>query len=132
MTKTHVAWTNEDNVPDVTSPASNGELVFTLTTSGMLTCFDAKDGKKHWEHDFEMECHASPGDRRQPALPVQPEGHRGGGRSRARVQGIVPHRNGRCVPRQPGVRRMTASILRGVTNVWCLGGSGKAEPRSRD
>jgi outer membrane protein assembly factor BamB len=60
VTKTHVAWAFEDNVPDVTSPASNGELVFAVTTSGMLTCLDAKDGKKQWDHDFEMECHASP------------------------------------------------------------------------
>jgi len=60
ISKTHVAWTNEDNVPDVTSPVSDGELVFAITTAGMLTCFDAKDGKKIWEHDFEFECHASP------------------------------------------------------------------------
>ncbi|HWH72028.1 MAG TPA: PQQ-binding-like beta-propeller repeat protein, partial [Candidatus Sulfotelmatobacter sp.] len=60
VTKTHVAWFNEDNVPDVTSPASNGELVFTVTTSGLLSCFDLKDGKKQWEHDLDMECHASP------------------------------------------------------------------------
>ena len=26
----------------------------------MLTCLDAKDGKKQWDHDFDMECHASP------------------------------------------------------------------------
>ena len=50
----------EDNVPDVTSPLSNGELVFMVTTSGMLTCLDAKDGKKLWDHDYETEFHASP------------------------------------------------------------------------
>jgi outer membrane protein assembly factor BamB len=60
VTKSHVGWSSEENVPDVTSPASNGELVFTVTTPGLLTCFDAKDGKKLWEHDFEMECHATP------------------------------------------------------------------------
>jgi outer membrane protein assembly factor BamB len=60
IAKTHVGWTNEDNVPDVTSPVSNGELVFTVTSSGMMTCVDAKDGKKQWEHDFEFECQASP------------------------------------------------------------------------
>lgn len=60
VAKTHVAWSTEENVPDVTSPVSNGELVFTLTTPGVLTCFDAKDGKKQWEHDFELEFHASP------------------------------------------------------------------------
>jgi outer membrane protein assembly factor BamB len=61
VTKTHVVWTAEDNIPDITSPVSNGDLVFTLTSSGILTAFDAKDGKKQWEHDFEMEFHASPG-----------------------------------------------------------------------
>jgi outer membrane protein assembly factor BamB len=60
VSKTHVAWTSDENVPDVTSPVSDGELVFTITTGGLLTCFDAKDGKKLWEHDFETEVHASP------------------------------------------------------------------------
>lgn len=60
ITKTHVLWAAEDNVPDITSPVSNGELVFTLSTPGVLTCYDAKDGKKSWEHAFEMVCNASP------------------------------------------------------------------------
>ena len=60
VTKSHVAWSTEENVPDVTSPVSNGELIFTLTTPGLLTCFDVKTGKKLWEHDFEIECHSSP------------------------------------------------------------------------
>jgi outer membrane protein assembly factor BamB len=55
-----VVWIAEDNVPDVTSPTSNGQFVFTLTTTGILTCFGVKDGKKLWEHDFETEFHASP------------------------------------------------------------------------
>ena len=61
VTKTHVAWSSEDYVPDISSPLSNGELVFTLTSPGVLSAFDAKDGKKQWEHDFEMEFHASLG-----------------------------------------------------------------------
>jgi len=61
VTKTHLAWTSEENIPDVTSPATNGELIFYITSSGMLTCLDAKDGKKLWEHDFEVEMQASPG-----------------------------------------------------------------------
>ena len=60
VTKTHIAWSMEENVPDVTSPVSNGELVLTISTSGMLTCFDAKDGKKLWEKDYETDFHASP------------------------------------------------------------------------
>jgi len=60
VTKTHIAWTADENIPDVVSPVSNGELVFTMTTPGQLTCFDAKDGKKQWEHDFGFDFQASP------------------------------------------------------------------------
>lgn len=60
VTKTHVVWTSQDGAPDVTSPVSNGELVYTVGSGGFLTCLEAKDGKKIWEHDFEMETQASP------------------------------------------------------------------------
>src|SRR6185503_4603383 len=50
VTKSHVTWTNEVQVPDVTSPASNGELVFTVTSGGAVGCCDAKDGKLVWQH----------------------------------------------------------------------------------
>jgi outer membrane protein assembly factor BamB len=60
VTKTHLLWAFEDNVPDISSPVSNGELVFMVSTSGMLTCLELKDGKKLWEQDLAMECNASP------------------------------------------------------------------------
>lgn len=60
VTKSHIAWSLEDAAPDVTSPVSSGELVFTVSSGGFLTCIEAKDGKKLWEHDLEMETQASP------------------------------------------------------------------------
>lgn len=57
---THQAWKVEDNIPDVTSPVSDGELVYTVSSSGMLTSYDLKAGKKVWEHDLEIEVQASP------------------------------------------------------------------------
>ncbi len=60
VTKTHVAWAVEDTIPDITCPVSNGELVFLVTSGGMATCFDAKDGKKQWEKDLDTEFQASP------------------------------------------------------------------------
>jgi len=60
VTKTHIRWIAEDGIPDITSPVSNGELVFLVDSSGMATCYDAKTGKKQWEHDFEEPCNASP------------------------------------------------------------------------
>lgn len=61
VAKTHVAWTFADSVPDVTSPASNGECVFFVTSSGVLTCLDAQSGAKQWDHDFSTEIQSSPG-----------------------------------------------------------------------
>ncbi len=60
VTKSHVAWKTDENVPDVTSPVSNGELVFTVTSSGTVTCFELRDGKKLWEHECELEVNATP------------------------------------------------------------------------
>jgi outer membrane protein assembly factor BamB len=60
VTNTHLGWVAEDGIPDVTSPVSNGELVFLVDTGGVLTCYDAKSGRKQWEHDLGEECKASP------------------------------------------------------------------------
>ena len=60
VTKTHLGWMAEDGIPDITSPVTNGELIFVITSSGTLTCYDAKTGKKQWEHEFEEDCKASP------------------------------------------------------------------------
>jgi outer membrane protein assembly factor BamB len=60
VTKTHLVWSTQENVPDITSPVTNGELLFTLSTYGVLTCFESKTGAKLWEHSFEVEFHASP------------------------------------------------------------------------
>jgi len=60
VTKSSVVWKAVENIPDITSPVSNGELVFTVASAGLLTCFDARTGTKQWEHDFDMGFRASP------------------------------------------------------------------------
>ncbi|MBM3881613.1 MAG: hypothetical protein FJ387_18125 [Verrucomicrobia bacterium] len=60
VTQTHLAWTAEENIPDVTSPASNGELVFLLSSGGALSCHDLKTGQKLWEQELNLEANASP------------------------------------------------------------------------
>jgi outer membrane protein assembly factor BamB len=61
VTQTHVAWTNQENVPDIASPVASGDLVFTAASSGIVTCLQLKDGKKVWDADVGKEVHASPG-----------------------------------------------------------------------
>jgi outer membrane protein assembly factor BamB len=60
VTETHIAWKAEDNLPDICSPLSNGELIFLLTSYGILTCYDAQDGMLVWEQDLEASFKPSP------------------------------------------------------------------------
>jgi outer membrane protein assembly factor BamB len=52
VTKTHVLWKGEDNLPDTCSPLATEKYVFSLSTEGTLTCYDAKKGDNLWERDF--------------------------------------------------------------------------------
>lgn len=60
ITKKAVAWTAEEGVPDLVSPAATDELLFLVTSSGLVTCYEVKTGKKLWEHDLGKSMHASP------------------------------------------------------------------------
>jgi len=120
VTKTHLSWTNEDNVPDITSPVASAELVFTVTSAGLLSCFDLKDGKKLWEHDFEMECHASPslvGNRLfvlgQKGAAVLVEAAR-------QYKELFRTEMGDAFDASPAFAQ-DGMILRGATNAWCIG-----------
>ena len=120
VTKTGVAWSTEENVPDVTSPVSNGELVFTVTTSGLLTCFDAKDGRKLWEHDYDMEFHSSPG---IAGTGVYLFGQKGAAvvvEAARQFKELYRTEMGDTFHASP-VFMDGRLIMRGVTNIWCLG-----------
>jgi outer membrane protein assembly factor BamB len=60
VTKTHIAWKAEDAIPDICSPVSNGELIFTLETQGKLACYKVSDGTKLWEEDLKTNFTSSP------------------------------------------------------------------------
>lgn len=120
VTKSHVAWTAEDNQPDVTSPVANAELAFTVNSGGLLTCFDLKDGKKLWEKDLEMEVQASPSLVGNRLLVLGTKG----------VAVVVEAaRQFKEVSRSELPDKFLASpafaggkmFLRGATNLWCVG-----------
>jgi outer membrane protein assembly factor BamB len=120
VTKSNVVWTAGDNIPDITSPTSNGELVFTVTTGGTLTCFNVKDGKKIWEHDLDMEVQSSPGMVGGRVLVLSEKG----------VAVVVEAgRQYKEVARSELPDKFLASpafaggkmYLRGATNLWCVG-----------
>lgn len=87
VTATHVLWQGEDNLPDTCSPLATKEYVYLLTTSAMLTCYDAKKGNMLWDKDLgKLKFNSSPGlagnrlyligDLTQRASPSSPEVHK--------------------------------------------------------
>jgi outer membrane protein assembly factor BamB len=60
VTETHIAWTFDENIPEICSPVSNGQFVFLLATNGLLTCVNVADGRMLWEKDLETYFQASP------------------------------------------------------------------------
>ncbi len=58
VTKTHVAWRNEEAGSDVASPVAGGDMVFVVSTS--VLCLSAADGKKIGECEVEGQIYASP------------------------------------------------------------------------
>jgi outer membrane protein assembly factor BamB len=123
VTKTGVAWATEENVPDIASPVGNGELVFTVTSGGMATCFGANDGKKIWETNLDTEVQASPGILGGRLLILGEYG------ALVTLQaGREFHEMGRTqLPDKFDASPAFANghvFLRGVTNLYCLGPAG--------
>ena len=121
VTKSHVGWTAEESIPDVTSPVSNGELVFTVTSSGMLTCFDLKDGKKVWQKDLELEVQASPGIAGNRLFVLSTKGDAVLAEAGREFKELGRAKFADLFHGSPAFVDGRV-YLRGATNLWCLGG----------
>lgn len=61
VTETAIAWKQlQGPWPDIISPAGTERYVLTLTTEGLLRCFDATDGREVWRRELEGRYYASP------------------------------------------------------------------------
>jgi outer membrane protein assembly factor BamB len=120
ISKSNVVWSTDENVPDITSPICDGDLVFTLATSGMLSCFSATEGKKQWEHDFEMEFNCSPS---LAAGRVYLFGTKGTAivvEAARKFKELLRTEMGDVFKASPAFAEHRI-ILRGETNIWCIG-----------
>ena len=55
------AWKLDDEgLPDIVSPVSDGQYVWTVIGSGELFCFNVESGQKIWSHEFDASVHATP------------------------------------------------------------------------
>jgi outer membrane protein assembly factor BamB len=60
VTKTNIAWTADEGLPDIVSPISDGELLLLVDDNGTVTCYDSANGKKLWDHSYDNSFRASP------------------------------------------------------------------------
>jgi outer membrane protein assembly factor BamB len=52
VTETRVAWTYDEELPDASSPVTDGRLYIHATSAGFVICLDAKTGKEVWTKRF--------------------------------------------------------------------------------
>ncbi|PKP31892.1 MAG: hypothetical protein CVU00_12205 [Bacteroidetes bacterium HGW-Bacteroidetes-17] len=55
-----VLWEDFDYLSDVPSPVATKDLLFVVTSYGVVVCHNAKTGEKYWEHEFDNGFYASP------------------------------------------------------------------------
>jgi len=55
-----VLWEDFDYLSDVPSPVAYKDLLFVVTSYGVVVCHNAKTGEKYWEHEFSNGFYASP------------------------------------------------------------------------
>ncbi len=60
VTASKLLWKSDKGRTDITSPLTDGKLLWTIETGGKLTCFDAKTGQVAYEKDLETLFNASP------------------------------------------------------------------------
>jgi outer membrane protein assembly factor BamB len=60
VTQTNVVWSAEDGMSDAASPVADDKFFLKATSSGRITCYEAKTGKLLWEHMLGCALWASP------------------------------------------------------------------------
>ena len=53
-------WEDSEFLSDVPSPVATKDYLFLATSYGNLVCYEAKTGKKLWDHDFGNKVYSSP------------------------------------------------------------------------
>jgi outer membrane protein assembly factor BamB len=60
ITDMQIVWEHDADMPDICSPAANGQYVWTLTTQGLLGCYQVSDGTEVYTQEIKGSFQASP------------------------------------------------------------------------
>ena len=55
-----LAWEDNEYLSDVPSPVAINDIVIVVTSYGVIVCYDAATGKKHWVKELEKSVYSSP------------------------------------------------------------------------
>jgi outer membrane protein assembly factor BamB/nitrogen fixation-related uncharacterized protein len=55
-----IEWETDEYMPEVSSPVVSNGLLFIATSYGVLACYNAKSGEKHWEYEPGEGFYSSP------------------------------------------------------------------------
>ncbi|MCF8371854.1 MAG: PQQ-binding-like beta-propeller repeat protein [Bacteroidales bacterium] len=55
-----ILWSDNEYLPEVSSPAVSKGLLFIATSFGVFACYDAKSGEKYWEYESPNGFYGSP------------------------------------------------------------------------
>jgi outer membrane protein assembly factor BamB len=60
VTKTHVKWIYEDEVPQIPTPVIVDGKMYMVHDRGMVSCIDVKTGRLIWKHELKGNFNSSP------------------------------------------------------------------------
>ena len=55
-----IVWQDDEYLAEVSSPVAADGLLYIATSYGVLVCYDAMNGEKYWEHEFNDGFYSSP------------------------------------------------------------------------
>lgn len=55
-----IIWSDNEYLPEVSSPLATEEYLFIATSYGAIACYDTNNGQKLWEHEFDHGFYSSP------------------------------------------------------------------------
>ncbi|MDA1278131.1 MAG: PQQ-binding-like beta-propeller repeat protein [Verrucomicrobia bacterium] len=116
----HIQWKAEGEIPDITSPVAHENWVFTINSWGILTCFATKDGSKLWEHELDMDVHASPSIAGNRLFIVGLEGRVIVVEATAEFKELARTEMGERIAASPAFAN-DRMFIRGRTNLFCIG-----------
>ena len=122
VTETHQLWRADGEMPDISRPVGNGELVFTLTSRGTLSCFESRSGAALWQQSLEAEgeFQASPSLVGTTLLVLSTDGGLIGVEAAAEFRELWRVHLEDAFYATPAFANEHI-YLRGNSNIWCLG-----------